>query len=111
MPRRLKAVSPTVDAPLPFESVIFKALAKNPSNRFQSMADMKAALILSQQKTTALNNVLYQLRLSPISKKHLAIGMAIAITSLVASLGVITLISLRRSARLLFPIIQWEMFI
>jgi serine/threonine protein kinase len=88
MPRRLKAIAPAVDAPLSFESVIFKALAKNPGDRFQSMSDMKAALTSSQQKISPLKHALYVLTLSPISKKHVYITLAMAVVCFSVYLGV-----------------------
>jgi serine/threonine protein kinase len=88
MPRRLKAIAPAVDAPLSLESAIFKALAKNPGDRFQSMSDMKAALTSSQQKITPMQHALYLLALSPITKKHVSIVLAVAVVCLSAYLGV-----------------------
>jgi serine/threonine protein kinase len=103
MPRRLKAVSPAVDAPLSFESVIFKALAKSPSDRFQSMSDMKAALILSEQKITPLKFISDIITLSPITKKQMVAALTFVLICLAGFAGMRTWITPDEQRTIRFP--------
>jgi serine/threonine-protein kinase len=57
-PKRLKSVYPSCDIPVALEAAIFKAIAKNPAQRFQSMNEFKAALISCEKSRTSLQELL-----------------------------------------------------
>jgi len=50
MPKRFAEACPDTDLPADFEAIVFKAIAKNPNNRFQSMTELKDVLEAYKRK-------------------------------------------------------------
>jgi serine/threonine protein kinase len=85
MPKRFSSISPRIDVPLSLESAIFKALAKEPASRFQSMAELKSALATCYKKGTVLQFVRDLLIFSPIRKRDVLLTLIVILAgSLVA---------------------------
>jgi serine/threonine protein kinase len=103
-PKRLKSVYPTCDSPLALEAAIFKALAKNPAQRFQSMNEFKDALISCEKSRSNLQEILLGLGLlSHSSSRRTRLTVA---TSLLALLLVAGALSLSTMVPGLFPGLQ-----
>jgi serine/threonine protein kinase len=100
MPTRFSSISPRIDVPLSLESAIFKALAKEPASRFQSMAELKSALATCYQKATVLKFVRDLLIFSPIRKRGV---LLILIVILAGSLLAYIFLTPQKSKTIEFP--------